>query len=179
MRILILFLLLHISVVIFAQVVSNQTYTSNTTISGCNVTLENVAVENGSKLTVNSKDQLSISGTLNLNGSGSVLEIQTPALMAPILDPTNAVSLRKCNSATSGGSISCDGGATVSERGVCWATTSNPTTANSKVTSGTGTGTYTGNLTGLLPNTTYYVRSYAINSAGTGYGSQITLQLWR
>lgn len=103
--------------------------------------------------------------------------IQT--IIAPSLSPTTAASSITTNSAVSGGSVSSSGGnlsncGAVTERGICWSTTSNPTTASSKATCGTGTGTYTGNLTGLLPNTTYYVRSYAINSAGTGYGSQIS-----
>lgn len=75
---------------------------------------------------------------------------------------------------TTGGNVTSDGGSTVTERGVCYATTSNPTTGNLKVTSGGGTGTFTTLLGGLLPSTTYYVRAYAINSVGTQYGSQIT-----
>jgi len=76
--------------------------------------------------------------------------------------------------ATSGGNITSDGGAAVTARGVCWATTSTPTTANSKTTDGTGTGSFTSSLTNLSANTTYYVRAYATNSAGTAYGSQVS-----
>ena len=75
--------------------------------------------------------------------------------------------------ATSGGNVVSDGGAVVSVRGVCWSTSSNPTTANSTTSNGTGTGTFISYLTGLTPNTTYYVRGYAINSIGTAYGSEI------
>jgi uncharacterized protein (TIGR02145 family) len=78
-------------------------------------------------------------------------------------------------SATSGGNISNDGGGPIIIRGVCWSTNQNPTIAlATKTVDGTGTGTFTSNLTGLTPNTTYYVRSYASNSAGTAYGSQET-----
>ncbi|NOU19635.1 MAG: T9SS type A sorting domain-containing protein [Bacteroidales bacterium] len=84
---------------------------------------------------------------------------------------TNTVSNITSTSATSGGNVTSDGGATVTERGICYATTANPTTANSKVTSGTGTGTFTATMTGLTV-ATYYVRAYAINSNGTAYGSQ-------
>lgn len=87
---------------------------------------------------------------------------------------TTAASAISTTSATSGGSISSDGGATVTARGVCWSTSQTPTTSNSKTTDGTETGSFTSSLTGLTPNTTYYVRSYATNSAGTAYGTQVS-----
>ncbi|MCE9540009.1 MAG: DUF1566 domain-containing protein, partial [Bacteroidetes bacterium] len=65
-----------------------------------------------------------------------------------------------------------DGGAAITARGVCWSTSVNPTTADSKTTNGTGTGTFSSNLTGLAVSTTYYVRAYAISIAGTTYGNQ-------
>lgn len=83
--------------------------------------------------------------------------------------PTNVTT----NSATCGGNVTSDGGATVTQRGVCYSTSQNPTTSNMVVTSGSGNGAFTCNLTGLSPNTTYYVRAFAINSEGTAYGSQV------
>ena len=85
-------------------------------------------------------------------------------------EPTNVTN----NSATCGGNVTSDGGANVIQRGVCYSTSPNPTTSSQVVTSGTGTGFFTCNLTGLSANTTYYVRAYAINSAGPGYGTQKT-----
>ena len=76
-------------------------------------------------------------------------------------------------SAVAGGNVMSDGGASVTERGVCIATVSNPTTSNTKVKSGSGTGSFTCNVTNLQSNTTYYVRAYAVNSAGTAYGEQV------
>ncbi len=77
-------------------------------------------------------------------------------------------------SATSGGSISNDGGATVTLRGLCWSTSSNPTVAlSTKTTDGNGMGSYSSSIAGLAPGTTYYVRAYATNSAGTGYGDEV------
>ena len=73
-----------------------------------------------------------------------------------------------------GGYVSDDGGATVTARGVCWSTSQNPTISDSHTTDGTGTGGFTSNITGLDPLTTYYVRAYATNSAGTSYGSQVS-----
>ncbi|MFO7621684.1 MAG: FISUMP domain-containing protein [Bacteroidales bacterium] len=78
-------------------------------------------------------------------------------------------------SAVSGGDITNDGGGNVTARGVCWSSTSQtPTISDSKTEDGSGTGTFTSNLTGLEPGTTYYVRAYAVNSAGTAYGNPIS-----
>ena len=91
----------------------------------------------------------------------------------PTVTTTTATSVTE-TSAVTGGNVTSDGNATVTERGVVYATTQNPTTSNTKVTSGSGTGSFTCNLSGLQPNTTYYVRAYAINSKGTAYGTQVT-----
>lgn len=85
---------------------------------------------------------------------------------------TSSITSISVNSAVSGGSISTDGGATVTQRGVCYSTSSSPTLANSVVLSGTGIGTFTSNLTGLSSSTTYFVRAFATNSVGTAYGNQ-------
>lgn len=87
---------------------------------------------------------------------------------------TSPVSYISNSAATSGGNISSDGGATVTARGVCWNTSVNPTIVNSKTTDATGTGLFISLLTGLVPGTTYYVRAYATNSAGTAYGNEIS-----
>jgi hypothetical protein len=77
-------------------------------------------------------------------------------------------------SALSGGNVTADGGFAVTDRGVCWATTANPTTANSFTASGTGTGGFVSNITGLVSGTLYYARAYATNINGTSYGNQIS-----
>ncbi|MCR5013170.1 MAG: choice-of-anchor J domain-containing protein [Bacteroidales bacterium] len=79
-------------------------------------------------------------------------------------------------SAKGGGNVTSDGGATVTERGICWSTTHNPTTSHSHANSGTGTGSFTVNMTGLTSNTTYYVRAYAKNSKGTSYGTEVSFK---
>jgi hypothetical protein len=85
------------------------------------------------------------------------------------------LSLITSSSAFSGGTISSDGGATITERGVCWSTNPSPTIAlSTKTLDGTGVGTFTSNIIGLSPNTNYYVRAYATNSAGTSYGNELT-----
>jgi hypothetical protein len=73
---------------------------------------------------------------------------------------------------TAGGTIIGDGGSPITERGVCWSTTSNPTVANSKLAAGSGTGLFTCQPT-LLNNTTYYLKAYATNINGTYYGNQV------
>ena len=87
---------------------------------------------------------------------------------------TTAVSSISTNTAVSGGTISSDGGAAITVRGICWSTIANPTIAlNTKTTDGIGTGVFTSNISGLTANTTYYVRSYATNSQGTAYGNEL------
>jgi len=87
---------------------------------------------------------------------------------------TSPVSGISQNSATGGGNVTSDGGATVTERGVVIGNAAGLTISNgTKIPSGSGTGSYTGTLSGLQSGMTYYVRAYAINSVGVGYGSEL------
>jgi phosphodiesterase/alkaline phosphatase D-like protein len=83
---------------------------------------------------------------------------------------TTSVSNITATMATSGGNITDEGSSTVITRGVCWSTGTTPTIADNKTTDGAGAGSFSSNITGLNGATVYYVRSYATNSAGTGYG---------
>ncbi len=76
-------------------------------------------------------------------------------------------------SARTGGIVNSSGGSPVIARGVCWGTTENPTLADNYLENGSGTGTFFSNLQGLAPGVTYYVRAYATNSTGTGYGEAL------
>ena len=88
---------------------------------------------------------------------------------------TSAITNITQNTATGGGNVISIGSSPVTFYGICWSTTTNPTSANNNSTiNGTGTGSFTSNLTGLTANTPYYVRAYATNSQGTAYGSQVT-----
>jgi len=87
---------------------------------------------------------------------------------------TTNISGITTNSALSGGNISNDGGASITSRGVCWSTSSNPTINNNVSSDGTGTGSYTSQITGLAMNTSYFVRAYATNSVGTAYGTEMS-----
>ncbi|MFM8513541.1 MAG: FISUMP domain-containing protein, partial [Bacteroidota bacterium] len=89
----------------------------------------------------------------------------------PTATTTSATSITSTG-ATTGGNVTADGGASVTARGVAYGTVQNPSTANSTTSDGTGTGAFTSTLSGLTASTLYYVRAYATNSVGTGYGSQ-------
>jgi hypothetical protein len=89
---------------------------------------------------------------------------------------TAAVTAVTGNSASGGGEVTVAGGADVTARGICWDIAANPTIAKSKTTNGEGIGAFTSAMTGLLGNKTYYVRAYATNSAGTGYGPEVTFK---
>jgi uncharacterized protein (TIGR02145 family) len=71
------------------------------------------------------------------------------------------------------GNITDDGGAPLTARGFCWNNTGSPTLADSFTSDGTGTGVFTGSITGLIPNTNYYLKAYATNSEGTAYGNEV------
>lgn len=102
---------------------------------------------------------------------GEEKSFTTTSAIKPTVTTSSATNI-SYTSATVGGNITSDGGATVTERGICYSKSSSPTLSDSKFVSGSGIGTYTTNLTGLLDGTTYYVRAYAINKKGVAYGEQ-------
>ena len=108
---------------------------------------------------------------------GSTISFTTeeePSYSKPAVTTSSATNVTT-SSATIGGNVTSDGGTTVTERGVCYSTSSsNPTTSNSKKSSGSGLGNFTVNLSNLSAGTKYYVRAYAINEVGTSYGSTIS-----
>jgi uncharacterized protein (TIGR02145 family) len=89
---------------------------------------------------------------------------------------TKAITGITTISAISGGDISDDGGASIISKGVCWNTTDKPVVTDLKTTDSDGSGSFTSNISSLLPNTTYFVRAYATNSAGTSYGSSVSFK---
>ena len=103
---------------------------------------------------------------------GEQKSFTTKVYTLPTVTTSSATNLTS-TSATIGGNVTSDGAVTVTERGVVYSTSQNPTTANSKVTSGSGTGSFSVNLTNLVEGTTYYVRAYATNEKGTAYGNQV------
>jgi photosystem II stability/assembly factor-like uncharacterized protein len=77
-----------------------------------------------------------------------------------------------------GGTVTAEGSGTVSTRGIVWSTSPKPTLlscpSGSYTANGSGTGTFSTTITGLVGETTYYVRAYATNSEGTRYGGEQT-----
>jgi uncharacterized protein (TIGR02145 family) len=143
--------------------VGSRGYYWSSTLSGTYSQLLNFSSSTAGMSSLNRANGRSIR-CLKDNGS----QVSLPTLT------TTAVSSITQTTATCGGDVSSNGGATVTARGVVWSTSQNPTTtSNLGITSnGTGTGTFTSNLTGLTQSTTYYVRAYATNSTGTSYGEQ-------
>ncbi len=94
---------------------------------------------------------------------------------APTVE-TLAVSSIGSTTATANGNVISENGSAVTERGICWSTSPNPTIAGNHTAAGSGTGTFSVNLTGLTPSTTYYVRAYATNAYGTSYGDNVSFR---
>lgn len=93
---------------------------------------------------------------------------------------TTAPTAISDSTAMSGGTITFDGNYEIVAKGVCWSTSPNPSSSGLHTTDGTGTSAFTSIITGLSPNTTYYLRAYAQNrrdygggySYATGYGQE-------
>ena len=105
---------------------------------------------------------------------GNEVSISTLATIPEVT--TAEVSQITDSTAVCGGDVLSDGGAGVTERGVCWSTASNPTIDNHKTVDGEGVGSFVSSLSGLASGTTYYVRAYATNSAGIAYGNEISFK---
>ena len=112
---------------------------------------------------------------INAKGTayGEEVSFTTKQQFVPTIVTTQPTNVAY-NSATVGGNVTNDGGAEVTERGIVYATTQNPTTADSKVSNGSGLGEFTYNLTDLQDGTTYYARAYAVNAKGTAYGEEVS-----
>jgi len=110
------------------------------------------------------------------NSAGTSYGNEVSFKTSPILPTvtTTTISAISQTTATSGGNITDDGGASISARGVCWSTSANPTTADTKTTDAIGTGVFTSSLTSLTAGTLYYIRAYASNNVGTVYGAEIS-----
>ncbi len=114
--------------------------------------------------------------SLQITQSDTTTSAFTVVSIVPTLPPevtTQAVTSIDYTTATGNGTVVTDNGLTISERGVCWNTSTNPTTANSKATSAGTTGAFTVAMTGLTQSTHYYARAYAINVSGTAYGAVV------
>lgn len=93
----------------------------------------------------------------------------------PIITTTTITNIT-ATSATSGGNITDEGSSTVITRGVCWSTGITPTMGDNKTSDAAGAGSFASNIVDLFGGTTYYVRAYATNSTGTGYGMALSFK---
>jgi len=105
-------------------------------------------------------------------------QLQFETLIEDLTVYTTSISNVYINSATAGGNVSKDGGYDVNERGVVWHTSNNPTIAFNlgKTVDGSGLGTYQSSITGLEPDTIYYIRAYATNNVETRYGDELQFE---
>jgi hypothetical protein len=104
---------------------------------------------------------------------GNEINFTTSAASAPGVSTAVITSITETG-ATSGGNITSNGGAPVTDKGVCWGTSALPTTSGNKVSSGAGSETFLSSITGLTSGVIYYVRAYATNISGTAYGNELT-----
>ncbi|MGA2407566.1 MAG: hypothetical protein ABSF81_12585, partial [Bacteroidales bacterium] len=151
--------------------------TASPTISGSHTTDDKGTGSFTSSLTALTPNTLYHVRAYATNSAGTAYGNEVTFTTIPIVVATLTTTIASSitlTTAVSGGNITSDGNGSITARGVCWATTATPTRANFITTDGTGTGSFTSNLSGLLPATTYYVRAYATNSAGTAYGNEVS-----
>ena len=106
--------------------------------------------------------------------NGSPIEFEAtaePSGGLPVVTTAPVTEITE-TTATCGGNVIDEGGYPVTERGVCWSTSTNPSINDDHTVDGSGPGAFVSYLTGLTENTTYYVKAYATNTQGTAYGSQ-------
>jgi hypothetical protein len=95
--------------------------------------------------------------------------------LVPVLETSEVINL-SINSAVSGGIILDEGSGAVVTSGVCWSKDTIPTIEDSKTCDQITSGEFTSTLTGLDVATEYFVRAYATNKTGTGYGAEISFR---
>ncbi len=110
----------------------------------------------------------------DINSVNEILfkQVKHYLLQEPLKVSTGDITNITTTSAVCIGNVNSEGAKPVTARGMCWNMSGNPTISHNKTTDGTGKGTFTSNITGLSPNTKYYVRAYATNETGTVYGEQ-------
>lgn len=121
---------------------------------------------------------LTLNGTyhfrlVGVNADGTTYGSDKVFIAGGAILTTTAASAIGLTNATSGGTITSDGGSAITARGVCWAITANPTVSGSHTTDGSGLGSFSSSITGLSASTPYHVRAYATNSNGTYYGDDL------
>lgn len=107
------------------------------------------------------------------NNANSTPVAQSPQVSIPVVN-TTLPSTITMSSVLAGGEVVNEGGASVSERGVVYSVNQSPTISSGNlISNGSGTGIFSSNISGLSSGTQYYIRAYAKNKAGTGYGTEM------
>lgn len=113
---------------------------------------------------------------INSKGTSFGSELNFTTLSSVPTVTTNVISIFSDIAANVGGTILSNGGLDLTNAGVCYNTAPNPTTSNKILVITSESDTLTGTIKNLLPNTTYYVRAFAINSKGIAYGAQVSFK---
>ena len=151
----------------------NLMYTQKTAIGGFDWYVYWSSYEGNAN---NAASQRFSTGEVYYDNKGSLTNYVRAVRSFPTLPTvtTTAASSITTTTASSGGNVTNVGDYPVTERGVCWSTSTSPTLSDSHTADGTGTGVFTSSLISLTAETLYYVRAYATNSAGTAYGNEIS-----
>lgn len=140
---------------------------ANITNDSLYLSLSNSQTLNAGKLNGGLPNGTNVGDVLTWDGSNWNSTASNSNLPIVATSPASDITT---NSATSGGTITSDGGYSIIAKGVCWGTNINPTVSGSHSNEGIGGYSFASNLNNLNPTTNYYYRSYATNSMGTGYG---------
>lgn len=149
------------------------------TTDSSNCTWTTTSVEAPSLNASTAKLRISVYGKTSNNFEDYVDfdNIQLILYTLPTVTTTSVTTYGK-NSATMGGNVTADNGSMVTNRGVVYSSTdATPTIGEAGVTqdvNGAGAGSFSELIGSLSAGTTYYIRAYATNAAGTAYGSVVS-----
>jgi len=162
------------------------THTKPSTVEPTTHTVDGGRTENGvpsatgaftSNLTTLRPNTKYYARTYITNSVGTIYgaEVEFTTLSDVPVVTTDLATKVACSTAQGNGSIDNNGGSAITEHGVCWGTSANPTTSDSKTEEGAYNviGDFSSLMTGLTPETTYHYRAYAVNATGTGYGADV------
>jgi len=115
--------------------------------------------------------------TVSGNATGAAQQFFVLGVLAIPTLSTNSITSITNTTATGGGNTLSDGGSSITAKGVVWSTTSSPALPSVNSTSdGSGTANFSSSITGLSPQTQYFVRAYATNANETSYGSEVSFR---
>lgn len=164
----------------------NQKWSTSNSISKDEIDVETIALHEighilGLEHSFNNNSVLfayytkgSIKRTLTTDDIDGIRELYSAITVPDVV--TYDISNITQTSAKIYGNVVSENGSTIINRGVCWSLNINPTVNNEKKEENSGVGNFSINLTNLISNTTYFVRAYASNSAGVGYGASMSFK---